>query len=435
MLRRVTREKPAGGDGELVSVLVLTLNEAATIGEVLRQVGRHLEREGLRHELIVVDGGSRDGTVALAEGAGARVIAQRDKGYGNALREGLRSCRGDVVVTLDADQSHDPAVVHNLLAARDQADLVIASRYVRFGHAVMPPLRLLLSRILNWIYTSVLSLPIADVSSGFRLYRRALLDAIDLAGEHFDVLPELAVQAYARGFRVREIPFHYRPRAGGTSHARVVAFTPSYLRTLYRYWRLRNSVASADYDFRAFHSRHPFQRYWQRRRYTIVTGYAGRGERGLDVGCGSSVILDALPDVVGLDISLPKLRFMHGHLRNALVAGDIRRLPFADQTFDLLVCSEVIEHFPEDARVFTELRRVLRVGGSLVIGTPDYARLAWRVIEEVYRRVAPGAYADEHVCHYTFASLCGSLEQNGFRVLDHAYICGAELIVKAERIA
>ncbi len=421
--------------GDLVSVLVLARDEASTIADVLGRVSRHLKQKGLRHELIVVDGGSRDGTPEIAAREGARVITQHGKGYGNALREGLRSCAGDVVVTLDADQSHDPVVVLDLLAERDRADLVIASRYAMFAHAVMPLMRLLFSRILNWTYTRILSLPIADVSSGFRLYRRALLDEIDPTGEHFDVLPELVVQAYARGFRVREIPFHYRPRAGGTSHARVVAFTPSYLKTLWRYWRVRNSIASADYDFRAFHSRHPFQKYWQRRRYSIVTRYAGHCDRGLDVGCGSSVILDALPGVVGLDVSLPKLRFMRGHLRNALVAADVRSLPFADGIFDLLICSQVIEHIPSDARVFGELRRLLRRGGVLVIGTPDYARPAWRAIEEVYRRVAPGAYADEHICRYTFDSLRAALEHNGFRLLERAYICRAELIVKAERIA
>jgi SAM-dependent methyltransferase len=325
-------------------------------------------------------------------------------------------------------------VVLDLLAAGNQADLVIASRYVMFGHAVMPSSRLWLSRILNWTYTTILGLPIADVSSGFRLYRRVLLDELHATAAHFDVLPELVVQAYARGFRVREIPFHYRPRAGGTSHARVLAFTPSYLRTLWHYWQVRNSIASADYDFRAFHSRHPFQRYWQRRRYSIVTRYAGHCRRGLDAGCGSSVILDALPGVIGLDLSLPKLRFMRGHLRNALVAGDVRCLPFSDQQFDLVICSQVIEHLPAAGRVFAELRRLLLNGGILVIGTPDYARPAWRVLEEIYRRVAPGAYADDHVCRYTFASLRAALEQNGFRLLDHTYICRAELIVKAERI-
>ncbi len=417
-----------------VSVLILALDEAATIATVLRWVSRHLRREGLTYELVVVDGGSRDGTAALAAAQGARVVAQREKGYGNALREGLASCKGELVVTLDADLSHDPAVVRDLLAARDQADLVIASRYVMFGHAVAPWPRRLLSRILNWIYSTVLSLPIRDVSSGYRLYRRALLEAVQVEGRHFDVLPELIVQAYARGFRVREIPFHYRPRGGGASHARVLAFTPSYLRTLWRYWKLRNSIASADYEFRAFHSRHPLQQYWQRRRYAIVTRYAGDWSRGLDVGCGSSVILDALPGVVGLDLSLPKLRFMRGHLSHAVVAGDVRRLPFADRTFDLVICSRVIEHVPQDARILGELRRLLRVGGILVLGTPDCGRPAGRAIGAVYRRVAHGANDGVLESRYSFASLQEALQQNGFRLLEHSYVCRAELIVKAERV-
>jgi glycosyltransferase involved in cell wall biosynthesis len=96
----MSRNQPGGGD--FVSVLVLAQDEASTIEDVLIRVSRQLHRNGFRHELIVVDGGSRDDTVALASRAGARVVAQHGEGYGNALREGLSCCRGDVVVTLDA---------------------------------------------------------------------------------------------------------------------------------------------------------------------------------------------------------------------------------------------------------------------------------------------------------------------------------------------
>jgi hypothetical protein len=156
----------------------------------------------------------------------------------------------------------------------------------------------------------------------------SVLEEARLSGENFDILPEIIVQAYANGFRVREIPFHYRPRKAGKSHARLFKFGSSYLRTLLRYWRIRNSIAAADYDFRAFHSRHPVQRYWQRRRYGIVSGYVDDYVRGADVGCGSSVILDSLPDVVGVDISHKKLRFLRGHLRRPLVgAASLRFRP------------------------------------------------------------------------------------------------------------
>jgi glycosyltransferase involved in cell wall biosynthesis len=415
----------------MVSVLTLTYNEAGNIASVLRRVARQLDKAGLDYELIVVDGGSADGTVHRAGECGARVVHQAERGYGNALREGFSLCSGDYILTLDADQSHDPAVVLDLLAHRNDADVIIASRYVMFGHATMPRRRRWLSRLLNGVYTTILGLPMKDITSGYRLYRSRVLLGMNPTGEDFDILPEIVVQAYANGNRVKEIPFHYRPRKEGRSHVRLVKFGWSYLKTLVRYWRIRNSIESADYDFRAFHSRHAVQRYWQRKRYAIVTEFVEDYETGVDVGCGSSVILDSLPGVVGADLSEKKLRFVSSHLRNPLVRCDVRRLPFKTASLDLLICSQVIEHVPYDVGIFAEFRRALRPGGTLVLGTPDYDRLAWRVTEWFYRRLAPGAYGDEHIARYTLASLTRLLAEHDFEFLDHAYVGAGELIIKA----
>lgn len=418
-----------------VSILILALDEAANLERLLGGVRRTLDRIAADYEIVVLDGGSKDETVAVAERCGARVVRQHQAGYGSAFREGIAACTREYLVTLDADLSHDPRVLADLLAVRRTADLVVASRYVPFGHANMPRPRYALSRILNMAYGFVLDLPVRDISSGYRLYRRAMLEEIGLSSSDFDVLPEVLVKAYALGFRVREIPFHYWPRESGRSHARLWRFGKSYALTLLRLWGLRNSIASADYDYRGFHSRHPVQRYWQRQRYSIVTGFVGEYERGVDVGCGSSVILEALPRVVGVDISLPKLRFLRNHAPRELACGDVRCLPFPDGAFDLFVCSQVIEHIPEDPRIFAEFRRLLRPGGTLVLGTPDYDTVAWNVIEWLYKRLAPGAYGDEHITHYSLRSLRKLLDEHGFDFLALRYVGGGELIIQARKQA
>jgi ubiquinone/menaquinone biosynthesis C-methylase UbiE len=116
-----------------------------------------------------------------------------------------------------------------------------------------------------------------------------------------------------------------------------------------------------------------------------------------------------------------------------LVGADVRRLPFRDAAFDLLICSQVIEHIEYDRRIFAEFRRLLAPGGILIVGTPDYAKLAWRITEWFYKRLAPGAYGDEHVTQFTFRSLTQELVEHDFEVLDHAYVGGGELIIKARR--
>jgi SAM-dependent methyltransferase len=203
-------------------------------------------------------------------------------------------------------------------------------------------------------------------------------------------------------------------------------------------WQLRNSVASADYDHRAFDSPIPLQRYWQRARHRIVLGFlnpACRQGRApvLDIGCGSSRILQDLPHAIGLDILLHKLRFLRNrHTR--LVQGTIFTLPFPDGAFDTVICSEVIEHIPDQASVFQEMTRVLRPGGTLTLGTPDYGRPLWWVLEWIYGKILPGAYAREHITHFTRQSLTERLVAWGYVIQDLRYVGFCEMIFKAEKV-
>jgi dolichol-phosphate mannosyltransferase len=222
-----------------VSVLILARNEAQNLDVLLPAVRTVLDGARLAWELVVVDAGSPDGTAGVARRHGARVIRQRVPGYANALRQGIGECRQDFILTLDADMSHRLDFLDAMLDAGRSADLVIASRYVGAGSADMPAGRRMLSVTLNGVFRRLLGLPIKDLSSGFRLYRRASLRELAPEGDYFDVLPEIAALAHLRGHRVREIPFHYHPREAGVSKARILRFAPSYVRTLLRCRRAR----------------------------------------------------------------------------------------------------------------------------------------------------------------------------------------------------
>ena len=411
-----------------LSVVVPVLNERENVELLLPRTASVLAALGCSYELVVVDGGSTDGTTAAAAAGGARVIRQTLPGYGGALREGLAAASGAYILTLDADLSHDPDFIGKLWRARLRADVVIASRYVRGGVAYMPRHRLILSRILNGFFARGLGLPIRDLSSGFRLYRAAAVHELVLEGTNFEVLEEILVKAYAAGWRLLEIPFTYYPRERGSSHARIVAFGMDLLRAFLRLWKLRNSIESADYDERAFYSLIPLQRWWQRRRHQIVCEWTRRAGKTLDIGCGSSVILQSINDVVGLDILHNKLRYMRRY-DVPLLRASIFALPVRDESFDCVVCSQVIEHIPYDEVIFAEIRRVLRPGGLLILGTPDYGTIGWRTIEPLYGLFAPGGYKDEHITHYTRAGLTALCREWGFTLEGTAYVFRSELVL------
>jgi ubiquinone/menaquinone biosynthesis C-methylase UbiE len=263
------------------------------------------------------------------------------------------------------------------------------------------------------------------------MYRRDILHGVTPRARDFDFLEELLIRLHAQGWRVFEVPFHYMARGSGRSHARLVKFGWALTRTLMRMWRLRNSVESADYDFRAFDSPIWLQRYWQRARHRIVTGWVG-DEPIIDVGCGSSRIVADLPRALGIDIQYNKLRWLRAR-HDRLLQGSGDALPIRDSSVGTVITSEVIEHVLNSDEHIAEAARVLRPGGTLIIGTPDYDRPLWSALEWVYGKVLPGAYAHEHVTHYTRETLAASLERHQFDVVDCQYVGGCEMIFRAKR--
>lgn len=412
-----------------LSVVIPALNEGSNLALLLPKLRALLEALKLTHEVLIVTGRNDPSTRQAATDSGARVIEQPERGYGVALLTGFEHATGQYILTMDADLSHQVTFITDLWQARDQAEVVIASRYVHGGKAQMPWNRYLLSRVLNWFFSKGLSLPARDLSSGFRLYKSDLLATRSCGGRDFDIVPELLVRLYSDGWRIKEIPFEYAPRRHGSSNARVVAFGLAYLRTFWTLWKLRNSILSADYDDRAYDSRIPLQRYWQRNRYRHVTELAAGQGPVLDVGCGSSRIIEALPPgSVALDVEARKLR--HSRKFNQfLVRGSAFSLPFADGSFPCVVSSQVIEHVPRESPMLSELCRVLAPGGRLVLGTPDYDRWEWVWIEKLYGWAAPGAYADEHITHYTRRQLIDLFEKLGYSHEGTRYILRGELIM------
>ncbi|MBW2397901.1 MAG: glycosyltransferase [Deltaproteobacteria bacterium] len=424
------RSDPPAKPAELVSVVIPASKEAGTLSELIRRVRAVLQSCARSIEIIVVVPSPDDPGAEIARAGGARVIVQMRPGYGGALKEGLIAVRGDYVITMDADLSHPPEAIADIMAQREKAGVVIASRYVAGGDSSrMTAKRALLSRILNGVYRRILAVPVLDMSSAFRGYQRRVIDELTLESEKYDVLEEILVQSYSLGWDVIEIPFDYQPRAGGRSHARVMGLVPHFLSTLYRLWVMRNGFASADYDSRAYDSLVVPQRYWQRRRYQIVTEMAGADPNRLDIGCGSSRIIQSAPESVGLDVEQAKLRFLR-KTNSRLVRGSCFDLPFADHSFSTIVNSQMIEHVPYAATMFTELNRVLKPGGTMVIGTPDYARAAWRITEWIYSRFLPYAYADDHITHYTRYRLTEELARAGFATIRYEYILGGELVMQ-----
>jgi dolichol-phosphate mannosyltransferase len=203
-----------------------TLNEAENLGELVARL-REVAPDA---QVLIVDDDSTDGTQQVADDLArahpaVRVLHRRGKnGYGESLTDGFRAALesgATVVATMDCDFSHDPASLPSLLSAIGQADVVIGSRYVAGGSIRNWGLyRTTLSATANAFVRGLFRLPVRDCTSGFRAYRKEVLDGVPWARLHstgYSFLVEVLYWCARAGHRVAEVPICYVDRTRGKS--------------------------------------------------------------------------------------------------------------------------------------------------------------------------------------------------------------------------
>jgi dolichol-phosphate mannosyltransferase len=221
-------------EGELRTVICLpTYNERENLEPMVRALGG-VDLEGL--EVLVIDDASPDGTGEIADRLSAELTwvhvlhRERKEGLGPAYLAGFRRALelgADLVFELDCDFSHDPAEVPRLVAAADEADLVLGSRYVPGGGTRnWGLLRRFISRGGSLYAQALLQLGIRDLTGGFKCYRRKVLETIDLdaissLGYAFQI--ETTYRALRAGFRVVEVPITFADReVGGSKMSKAI---------------------------------------------------------------------------------------------------------------------------------------------------------------------------------------------------------------------
>jgi len=197
-----------------LTILMPCLNEAETLALCIEEAQGFLRRTGIAGEVVVADNGSTDGSQAIAEELGARVIPIPERGYGAALRGGIAAARGRYVIMGDSDNSYDFANLDAFVAAlRGGADLVMGNRF-RGGieKGAMPFLhRYLGNPVLSFIGRLLFRVPAGDFHCGLRGFSRARILDLNLTTPGMEFASEMVVRASLARYRIEEVPTRLRP--------------------------------------------------------------------------------------------------------------------------------------------------------------------------------------------------------------------------------
>lgn len=219
-----------------LSVIIPAYLEEENLRIILPRLKSVLDTFSIKYEINVIDTmAAKDNSreVCLANKVNYRPREKSDF-YGDAVRTGIKYAQGQKIIFMDADGSHTPEFIPQLLAYGKEYDVVIASRYIAGGMTDNSFALILMSKIVNIVYSKVLDLQCKDVSNSFKLYRSAMLKDLQLYSNNFDIVEEVLfkLKKQKKNLTIKEIPYTFKERMFGHTKRNLLVFAFSYIYSL-----------------------------------------------------------------------------------------------------------------------------------------------------------------------------------------------------------
>lgn len=213
----------------LVSLIVLTLNELEGFKKIMPRV-----KKSWVSEILIVDGGSTDGTVEFAKKKGYQVISQKNRGRGDAFRTGLEDSLGDVIVYFSPDGNEEPEDIPKLILKMQKGfDMVIASRFGPKSKSFdAGPVRRFGNNFFTGLINLLFGLRLTDAVNGFRAIKRHAMEAIKTDAVHFEIEIQMTMRCARKGYKIGEIPTVENRRIFGEGKLSTLVDGSRYLKTI-----------------------------------------------------------------------------------------------------------------------------------------------------------------------------------------------------------
>ena len=340
-----------------ISIIIPTYNEAKNIEELIKDLLIVSNNYKIKTNIIVVDDNSPDGTSEVVKKVkeynhSVILIQRKGKlGLGTAYIKGIKyvleNLDSEIIMTMDADFSHNPKYIPDFVKKiKEGNDIVLGSRYIPGGGIGNWGVhRTIISKGANYLAKFVLKLNTKDNTTGYRAYKREVLERIDLdsvKSNGYSFLMEMIFWCQYHQFKIAETPIFFDIRRHGASKISKKEI----FRALKTLFTLKFRIKPVTY-------------YVANKRIKLAKKYLRKSQKILDVGCGDMYITNKLIkegyNVIGIDLSQPY------HLKM-----DATNMSFKDNSFDAVISFETIEH----CNCVNEIKRVLKPNGKFILSTP-----------------------------------------------------------------
>lgn len=392
-----------------ISFIIPAHNEESNIKNMVDLLIRHFHK--VIYEIIVVNDCSSDKSEIILKQLSnknnkIKPVNRRYKGgVGNAIREGLRyiSPKSDYVFLLDCDFTQNTEDIKKMISSIKEADGLLGSRYLKEGSLINYPLsKKIANRFFHFLMNKFLENSYKDVTNNFKLYKKEVIEKIlpYLVSEGFSVNAETGIYPILMGYKIKEVPVSWVGRTAdmGSSNFKVLQAGPGYVRVLLRSIKFKQSSFKKKHD-KEDERRHfdqlvektgetnfanlkPVSKIRFSRKAKSILGLTkNKKAKILDLGCGTGIlskyILKQNPkaQIYGIDISPKAIAIAKREMRKVknakFVVGDTGKLPYKDNTFDVVAGNSILHHIPLEEAI-PEIIRVSKKGAKIWFSEPNF---------------------------------------------------------------
>lgn len=374
-----------------ISIVIPAFNEEKRLPVFLTSLVSYCKSDINRYEIIIIDDGSSDATYEEVEKfkaifSGLHCIKlNRNMGKGYAVKRGLLSCRGKVALFLDADGSVSPIEIkRNLHYFAEGYEIVIGSRVLKSEEQIVKAkiYRKIIGICFNYFVHTFLFKEVKDSQCGFKMFKKETIELLfsrmNINGFGFDI--ELLYLANKMGYKIKEVPVSWEHKNGGKVNLLADSIKMFFNILQIRNWHCTPINPKDKYlgpdEYRFMYNMEKTH-WWFVSKRNLVTHIMNNFQEKdlylLDAGCGTGnnmLFLGRFGKCFGFDVSNKALIFCKNNGIKKAIQCNAQKNSFKEETFNIITCLDLLEHVGDILGVLSELRRVVKDGGKIIITVP-----------------------------------------------------------------